>query len=1028
MKLEHFYENQHILHVGTCEDRAWYLPKDTEGKDKSRLLSGEGWKFAYYPYPEAVPGDFIKEGFEKTEESRSFTGKKVPFCWQMEGYDKKQYTNIRYPFPYDPPYVPEENPCGAYRKEFALSKEECTGRQFLYFEGVDSCFYVWVNGEFVGYSQVSHSPSEFEITGKVREGNNLLAVLVLKWCDGSYLEDQDKFRYSGIFRDVCLICRPENFIRDFRVTTPVKYTDAGEACEAKVCVEFSPDFGEGQQGEAGGDLKVTAGLYNAEGRLMAQKTGTERSLSLQVEAPVLWNAETPYLYTLVLETEKERIECPVGIRTIEVKGRTITINQKVVKFRGVNRHDSHPVTGACVTREDALVDLRMMKEANINAIRTSHYPNAPWFLQLCDRYGFYVIAEADLECHGTSSIYHGDPREDTFGLIAQDEEWKEAILDRVRKNVIRDKNHCSVIFWSLGNESGYGINFEEAGRLVKEMDQERLVHYEGSTWQGGGWKNDTSMLDVTSRMYPSLDWVDEYLEQGDKPLVLCEFIHAMGNGPGDAEDYMTRIYRSDAFCGGFVWEWCDHATYEGKTEDGKDKYFYGGDHGEWPHDGNFCMDGLVYPDRRHHTGYLEYKNVIRPVRAELVSLNEGRVRFTNLYDFKELSEWVDIVFEIRKNGNELFKGKLEPKETMPKGSFEVCLPQLAEFAGEDTWCKFTYYQKKEEALTKAGRQMGFDQLALFEESEEAAIKRLGKTLREYERSEREAVEEETRQNFYGIEETETTYRLYSSRVSYEFGKKTGAFLSMKKDGKEQLAGPVSYQTFRAPTDNDRYICRDWENAGYHEGKVKVYECRLKRLREDKAEITCKFSMAAVYRQPYLRLETVWTIWADGKVQVKISGGKTVGFPELPRFGLLFVLPGERQDVSYYGYGPCESYVDKHRASYMDRFDTTAEQMHEDYLKPQENGSHYGCLEASAGALCVKADRAFSFQVSPYSVKELTEKQHNFELEKEGVLFCSVDVAQNGIGSNSCGPRLSEKYRFNGEKIEIVFEFDFEEAK
>lgn len=584
MKVQNFYENLSTLHVGTMDNRCWYVPKQ-DGRESQILLSGDDWKFAWYPSVEEVPEHF----WEKDLEKEGFINMEVPSCWQMKGFGQKQYTNVRYPIPYDPPYAPGENPSGAYVKDFTLTEKEVNERQFLYFEGVDSCFYVWINGEFVGYSQVSHSPSEFEITGKTKAGSNRMAVLVLKWCDGTYLEDQDKLRFSGIFRDVELVLRPQEFVHDFTVQTPV-----AEDGSAEVMVRFD---------RVEGDPEINCTLTDAEGKEIGRAVSNGENIAIPVAAPVLWNAEQPYLYTLTLQAGAETIEQKVGIRWISVEEGKILINGKQVKFRGVNRHDSNPYTGATVTREDVIRDLQLMKESNVNAIRTSHYPNAPYFPELCSEYGFYMIAEADLESHGVGTLYTNDGH-DCMGYIAQDDAWAESILDRQKRNVIRDKNQSAVIFWSLGNESGYGGNFEDAGRWVKAYDPTRLLHYEASIYDSAGYHNDVSMLDVMSRMYADTEWVKEYCEDRRmrKPFIQCEFIHAMGNGPGDIHDYMELMYKYDKFCGGFVWEWCDHATWEGKAADGRDIFHYGGDAGEFPHDGNFCMDGLVYPDRRPQIG------------------------------------------------------------------------------------------------------------------------------------------------------------------------------------------------------------------------------------------------------------------------------------------------------------------------------------------------------------------------------------------------------------------------------------------
>ncbi len=980
MRVEKFYEDPHTLHVGTMENRCYYMPQSADGGARSQSLSGEDWRFAYFPNVESVPEDFPEADFA----SSGFIPMEVPSCWQMKGFDQKQYTNIRYPFPYDPPYVPDENPCGAYWKDFALDGQAAGMRQFLYFEGVDSCFYVWVNGEFVGYSQVSHSSSEFEITGKTREGQNRLSVLVMKWCDGSYLEDQDKLRFSGIFRDVHLIVRPQAFVHDFTVTTPVNLENDSAVVEVRFDrVEGSPS--------------ITCELLDRDGNQLCLAFSEGETQRMPVDAPVLWNAEQPYLYTVRISTEDELIVQKVGIRQISVENGAIFINGKQVKFRGVNRHDSHPVTGATVTREDVIKDMRLMKEHNVNAIRTSHYPNAPWFPALCSAYGFYVIAEADLECHGTTTIYYKGDQRDIFGLLAQDPEWAEAILDRQQRNVIRDKNESSVIFWSLGNESGYGPAFEDAGKWVKNYDPTRLVHYEGSIWEGGGYENDVSMLDVMSRMYAPVEWVKKYCEdvRTRKPLIQCEFVHAMGNGPGDIEDYMELMYAYDKFCGGFVWEWCDHATYEGQAANGRGMYHYGGDAGEYPHDGNFCMDGLVYPDRMPHKGLLEWKNAVRPVRAKLADISEGRVILKNMQDFSDLGDTVSVRYEVKQNGKPLAEGELDPVECAAHEETEIVIPGLARYALEKSYLKLTYIQKADGTLTKKGRVAGFDQFALFTPKKEELPLEAAGQLR--------------------LEEEPDSYVICSDRIRYCFGKKKAAFVSMEKDQKAQMDAPMEWCVFRAPTDNDMWVRKEWEEAGYDRPWTKVYGCSAETDGQI-VKITCTFSIASAYRQPYVRATAKWEINADGAVRMTVDAKRDLAFPFLPRFGITLTLPKDGTAVSYFGYGPFESYQDKHRASWMDRFETSVGELHEDYIKPQENGSHYNCYEVQAGKLHAKGSEPFSFNASFYTVGELAQKAHNYELEKSGHVILHLDYAMSGVGSNSCGPRLLEKYQLNEEQI------------
>ena len=986
MILEKFYENPEILHVGTEENRCYYVPLDVQEKENARNLSGIDWKFGYYPNVESVP-EFYKKDFDE----EAFGRLEVPSCWQMLGFDQKQYTNIRYPFPFDPPFVPDENPCGAYIKYFDISAAEAKKEQYLYFEGVDSCFYVWINGKFVGYSQVSHSPSEFNITGKTKTGMNKLAVLVLKWCDGSYLEDQDKFRMSGIFRDVHLLFRPAEHVRDYTVATPVDF----EKNRAEVEVRIN---------EAAGNPRITCELWDKD-NLLGECAVEDGKASFPVEAPVLWNAEEPYQYILKIKTPDEILIQRVGIRTVDIKDGVVLINNRPVKFKGVNRHDSSPYTGAVVSRMDAMFDLRIMKEANINAIRTSHYPNAPWFPELCSEYGFYMIAEADIESHGAATIYGGST-EGTFSYFVQDPSYKMAILDRVQRSVIRDKNQCGVIFWSLGNESGFGTNMEEAGRWVKNYDPTRLLHYESVHFQPEGHEKDESMLDVESHMYASTQQIDAYFaEPGEKkPFVQCEFIHAMGNGPGDIEDYMQQIYRYDGFCGGFVWEWCDHATYEGRAENGKEMFHYGGDAGEFPHDGNFCMDGLVFPDRRPHEGLYEWKNAIRPVRAELLDRKKGVIRLYNKLDFRNIKDYIYIHYEIKEEGILLEEGMIEDLEAAPHSFTDITL-KLPGKPKDHCYLKLTYYQKAKDKLTQIGHELGFDQFALSEDKDvRLTLQKNGEPLT--------------------LTETPEVFRMENSSVCYEFGKKQGSFLKLEKNGKACITAPVEWNVYRAPTDNDRNIVLSWKEAGYDRSVVKVYGCEA-RVKQGTVAITCDFSMAAVYIQPFLRLHAVWSINGEGEIKVAVDGKRDTSFPFLPRFGLKFHLPQEEQEVTYLGYGPHESYCDKHQASYVDVFHTTVPQLHVDYVRPQENGSHYNCSSIQVGGLQASGSRPFSFSASEYTIQELEAKHHNYELEPSGSVIVCTDYKQSGVGSNSCGPELLPQYRLDEDQFhwEMLYRFE-----
>ena len=710
MIVPRYYENLSVLHENTMPARAYFIPaskrmdnlvEHREESDRMQLLNGT-WKFQYFNSIYDVQEPF----FEKDYDTENFDEIQVPSVWQMAGYDVHQYTNIRYPFPFDPPYVPQDIPCGAYVHTFDYSRDEKASRAFLNFEGVDSCFYVWINGSYVGYSQVSHMTSEFDITDVLQDGTNTVAVLVMKWCDGSYLEDQDKFRMNGIFRDVYLLKRPERAIWDYHITTQIKENTA------KVKLNVTFDF----------SIPVSVTIEDQARAVVA--TGTisdDGSIEFKIPNPTLWNTEHPYLYTLTLQSSYETIVDYIALRTIEIRDKVIYFNGQKIKFRGVNRHDSDPETGFTVSVPQIKKDLSLMKQHNFNSIRSSHYPNAPYFYQMCDLYGFMVIEEADIEAHGPYMLYR---KEDTDynrfkrwnEKIADDPIWEKSILDRVQHMVQRDKNRFCIVMWSMGNESAYGCNFEKALRWTKKFDPCRLTQYESARYRNYDVTYDYSNLDLYSRMYPAMNEIEEYLEEdGSKPFLLVEYCHAMGNGPGDLEDYFQLIQKDDRMCGGFVWEWCDHAIAHGKTESGKTIYYYGGDHDEELHDGNFCMDGLVFPDRTPHTGILEYKNVYRPVRVVSYDQETGKLVLHNYLDFDDLKDYLDIRFEVIKDGlSTVQKGKLSPFSVMPHTDgvteLNVTIPSEGKI-----YLKLIYRLKKETPFLKKNFILGFDEILLKNE-------------------------------------------------------------------------------------------------------------------------------------------------------------------------------------------------------------------------------------------------------------------------------------------------------------------------
>ena len=1032
MIIPKYYEDLNVLHKNTMPNRAYYIPASVRmdgirTTDRFVLLSGQ-WKFRYFDSIYDAKEEFFKEGFD----TAGFDTVTVPGVWQNYGYDRHQYTNTRYPFPMDPPYVPLANPCGEYVRTFVYHKDEKAPKAFLNFEGVDSCFYVWINGAFVGYSQVSHSTSEFDVTEHLRDGENTLSVLVLKWCDGSYMEDQDKFRMSGIFRDVYLLRRPEEGIFDYFV----KAQPSEDYKDGKVEITFK------YQNQPV-DTKVS--LFDREGKLVTETEVSGGKAVLEVHKAHLWSSERPYLYTLVLETENEVISDQVGIREIHVTNGVLYINGVKVKFHGTNRHDSDPETGFVISPQQLLRDLKLMKEHNMNAIRTSHYPNAPWAYQLYDQLGFYVVDEADNESHGTNDVYAKEldieekiksweemveaGREDMFFrhpdiakrfehwsvAIADNPEFIPATVDRTRRCVERDKNRPSVVIWSMGNECAYGCTFEEALAWTKEFDPTRLTHYESALYTTKKRKYNYDNLDTFSRMYPTIDEIHSYFEKdGTKPFIMCEYCHAMGNGPGDLEDYFQVVQQYEGACGGFIWEWCDHAIDMGKTISGKKMYAYGGDHQEFPHDGNFCMDGLVYPDRTPHTGLMEFKNVHRPARVTAFDQEKKEIILKSYMDFVNLKDYLTIKYEVLCDGIVVANGAVDDEDLLNIPAHgEKAVPVVFTVPAEGKcYLKVSYFLKEADGVLPEGFPLGFEEVKV-----ETGDNRNQKVKEMFAGC---GIKAE-----FKVEEDDTSIVVSTQAFTYVYDKLTGLFKEMVYGNCNLLERPMEYNVWRAPTDNDRNVKEEWRKAQYDRTVTRAYETKAVTA-ADKITIETKLSISAVYIQRIINVNACWTIWPDGKVDAVLKAEKNPIFPFLPRFGLRMFLPKSMAKVTYCGIGPEESYIDKKWAGYHGVFAADVKAMHEDYIRPQENGSHHDCdyvmLQNGRMTFTVAGEKTFAFNASVYTQEELTEKAHNYELEESPYTVLCVDYRQSGIGSNSCGPILAEKYQLNEEQFELKVRF------
>ncbi len=1054
-----YHENPDVFHVNTLENHCYFIPfakgQDAFGDRTSsrcfKLLNGR-WGFCYYSSLIDLPDDFAEIEFAQKVLK---DGKKlaVPANWQLHGYDKPQYTNVDYPIPYNPPFVPDENPTGVYYKAYDYKADGLD--RILCFEGVDSCLYLYVNGNFCGFSEVSHHTSEFDITPLLKEGQNIITVAVLKWCFGTYFEDQDKIRLSGIFRDVYVLSRPKKRITDYRIKTI-----------------FEGNFKESTLGVSVPNCNYALKLYSPDEKLIYKGDGQAgKTHFIKVKSPLLWSAETPFLYRLTLETDDEIIGEEIGFRKICAENGVLKINGKPIKFRGVNRHDSYPDTGYVASVAQIEKDLQLMKQHNVNAIRTSHYPNAPVFYKLCDKYGFYVIDEADLEMHGNVSVNntaHWDWSDYSgIALVASNKMFYKGILDREKICLARDINRPCVVFWSMGNESGNGHNLTKAAEWIKNFDDTRLLHYESVHNQGD---TTDAPYDVVSRMYPSVESWKGFLKNKEekRPFVLCEYCHAMGNGPGDLEDYHKVFHSSDRFCGGFIWEWCDHSVVMGKTKDGTIKYGYGGDWGEKHNDGNFCCDGLVYPDRRPHTGLLEAKQVYRPVRVEgpLRQAQGPQVNvqgpqaltfsFWNLLAFSNAAQLFDCSYEITVDGKIIAKNKLELPALPPLKKTNITVNDIPQCAGKDAFIRFIFTWKKDQLWCKKGYTACFDQVRIASAPDgdnEADIlkaasfmplltgqkpfipgKRDKKGIQENARKEIETLIQfsrnaTTHNDNNSADGTGLCYKVTAENTEYSFNRRTGMFDSIKVDGSEVLKKPLSFNFMRAPIDNDP-MRGEWFGAHLHDSETKVYASRLEKSRDGKTtKIIVDQGFVWSVHQPFMYGTVVYTIdmqSAGSTLSVEFNFTATRRIFILPRIGLRLFLDKSFDTVEYYGYGPTESYVDKHQATYVGTFKQKVRDMYEPYIRPQENSSHYGCRYVRISGkkfdiVCtgtnpqpqtkgVQKQKYISFNASEYTQEELWIKRHNYELEKSGYTVLCLDYQMAGVGSNSCGPALAQKYR------------------
>ena len=998
---------------GAEQSRSWFMSyssiEDLEkGNNKTCpniiTLNGE-WNFNYFNDVRAA------QNFPDIESPLTV---KVPHSAQLDGFDRPIYCGGGYIMPYFPPYVPKENPAFAYKKIVNLTRG---GRKFIAFDGVDSCFYLSVNGQVIGFARVSHSLNEFEITDYIKDGENEICVLVVKFNAGSYLEDQDKWRLSGIFRSVYIISRPQKFLRDYTVTTRI-----GEsACVA----EFAFDNPQ--------NVPVKVCFNGCEFEALSNR------VSVVAENVKLWSAEQPDLYDFIIvageQGEEEYIREKVGFREIKVEDGVVKVNGKAIKLHGVNRHEFHPEKGAAINQDDMLYDLSLMKKLNVNAIRTSHYPNMHEFYEACDEYGFYVVDEADLECHGAAHQNGINTYEEKlFSDLAENAEWESEFMRRIEKLYSRDKNRPCVLFWSLGNESGYGRNFEASAKWLKSRGDGRLIHYEGIFHRPGEDIYYTKNLDVMSRMYPELKWLtDDYLndERETRPLLICEYSHAMGNSNGDLKDYWDILESNPRFCGAFVWEWADHGI---NTGDGKLKF--GGDFGEKKHTGKFCMDGLLSSYREIRSGAKEMQHIYSPVTVEKTGENLYEIFNGNYF---VCLENLCLKWAVKLCGKVVCRGELDINGLAPrtKKTFSLNKEVLAEL-------KKTCDGKKEKLASVEGGKMVRDEdgengvCGLFANLvieiltvEDKGLLKGGERLYDtaFElipyvcESKPVAVCESL------IKQTEREIIVTSNSFEYAFDKDSGELVSVKIGGKELLVSPMRVNVARARLDNDMAIYGNWESAGLCIVKPYVTESFVEY---GKAGASVRFNCALLCEstRPHVTY-TVEYVINGGRLDVKINAEVSDFIKYLPRFGVEFALPKSYDFVEYLGRNG-ESYPDKKNYAYKDYSSFNVDEDFTNYTVPQECGSRAdtnkftvsGKGNGASRKIKIRSEKTFSFSVLPYSTLELNAAAHNWQLEKSEKNTVCIDYKMSGVGSNSCGPELDERYRLSEKNIDFSFYIEF----
>lgn len=997
------WENHQIDGINRMPARAHFLTFPS--KEKALLnnnrythafknLNGV-WKFMFLDAPEYSPEGFFNSDLDVTK----MDDITVPGNWQLQGYGKMHYSDLWYNFPINPPYVPTENPTGIYKRTFFVEESYRDKKIIIRFCGVDSAYHLWINGKEVGYSKVARNESEFDITDIIRVGEeNDVTVRVYQWSDGTYLEDQDMWWESGIFRDVELIGVPKDGINDYKVIADLddEYKNGIFKVEAflRTTKEVNVTF---ELVDAGENTVFTKTVVAKEGKACIDEVIADVNH---------WTAETPYLYKLFMTVEDdgqivEVIPQNVGFRNIRLNGETFLVNGVAIKFKGVNRHDYSPQNGRVVSREEIEKDIILMKQFNINAIRTSHYPNSYYLYDLCDEYGMYLIAETDLECHGFELT--GD-----YKWITDDPSWELAYVSRMTRMIERDKNHPAIIFWSLGNESAFGCNFRKMTDVAHEMDPTRLVHYEGDF--------DVESADVYSTMYT---WIEnpkkpylmkDIIEKSKKPHVHCEYCHAMGNGPGNLKDYQDLVYAHDKLQGGFVWEWFDHGI-ESFTESGEKYYRYGGDFGDDPSNKDFCIDGLIMPDRTPSPGLYEYKKVIEPITTTAVDIQKGIINLLSRYDFANLDRF-NLVYKVMEDDVILQTGFMAVPSIEARANKDITLPYdlsaIKVKPGAHYYVNISYQLREDTSYASSGHELATAQFELPLYKEGIVVRPEG---------------------ILNVEKEHTTLHVKGANFSLDFNLVNGNLMNIVRDGMQVLSKGPRLTLWRAPISNDMEIIDKLKKVYFlhleHEVVMNIdYHMEGNILKVEVDTINSTTNSAWHFKTKY-----VYTVCPSGDILIDVEGtpsGRVDLAPDmLPRIGVSMHLDKSMEHVRYFGMGPGENYADSKEAAQMGLYANTVDGLFTNYVIPQENGNHMGCKWVSMTndrgmGLLASTEGDFNFSASWYEDKDLDDAKHTCDLVKRDYIVFNVDYKQNALGTNSCGQWQLDKYRAKFEDFKLSF--------